>query len=257
MSDVTDAIPTPETSNDPSPDEGNYTAPSPWSSWEQAGWDPSSSNPYQVREALNFYSALQDRNQRDFYLERTLAGHELPEGMSLSEAKEAIAAAHKAKMDPWSRLEESGIGMDEDIGLQALDQSQLDQVIQARIDSALQAERDRQSQERFQQQLEAEFSREFERVKSTNNLTDDEAGFIAAHASTLYQQNPNMPMSTYFDQAHSAYMTNQERRFAEWAKQQGQAPATTSPGSSAAPASDQQPQNMDDVKKIMESRFNQ
>lgn len=244
---------------------GEPSVPSPWAPWEQAGWDPANANPYEARQAVDYYKGLQDRDQRDFYLEQTLRGHELPEGMSWAEAREAIQSVARAKANPWEQFSQEppqaaddgyqyGGGDD----FQAYTPEQLDQVMQARIQEALAAERQRSNQERQQQQLESDFGREYERLQSEHSLYDYEAKAIGSQVASQIGVNPAASVKDLFAQAHAEHQQTLEKRFAEMAMRQQGAPNTASPTSTGQVLNpNQAPSSLDELRQRTEEMFNQ
>jgi len=254
----------------------------PWETWESAGFAPSEYDPVEVRNAWDGWSALSDRDQRPYLLERMLQGNEIPEGMSVNELSEAANLYWQAKNDPFGnddtsfddpqqyqqqyqqqQYQQDGGGFEPQHQYQGdpqyseqsqrnMDPNYLQSVWQQDIESAVDrrfSEMDTQYQER--QQLD-EFKSEMDRVRSENNLSDSDLQFIAPRAVEYIQ--PGQPVSNAVKQAFGEFDEWRRNSLANYAQQQGRAPQTHAPtGFSASP--DQPPRSLAEAQEQMMQRL--
>jgi hypothetical protein len=161
-------------------------APDPWAPWQQAGFAPDQ-NPYELRQHLDWVSAITDENRHEQELERSLQewGH-LPQGVTLREMKEWAAQQAAARQDPFGAPQQPQYpGAPQQNGYptpgyedpyaqpqpQPVDPNQLRQVWQQDMQQIMQQERAQFEQQMNMQRLQDDLGRQMERVSSQNNLT--------------------------------------------------------------------------------------
>lgn len=254
---------------EPRPEAQAEPQSNPWEPWQQAGFDPSEVNPYDVRQAFDGWQALGNRDTRGYMLERMMQGNELPEGMSWQEAQEAIQQAWQSRQDPfgygqpdpygqqgqqYAEPDQYGITQQEyaDAAQQGVDPYQLRQVWQQDM---------RQELSQFQQQLEQqyqerqtaeEFTRGMDQLRSSHNLSESDMAFLAPRAVEYVQ--PGVPMTQAIEQAYKDFDDWRRNAIASMAQQQQQAPQTFNPG--GMPASPEQPpRSLSEAAAFMEQQF--
>lgn len=238
----------------PEPLEGadpEPSGPNPWDNWQAAGIDPSY-DPHQAREALNFWRALGNRDQREYAVQQ-VAGDFLPEGMSIREAREILS--QHGQEDPWAQI--TGGGYEEEYAepaAPALDPQAFRNAIDSEIERRL-AERDqRDAQERAQMEYEAEFTREVDRVGDQHSLEGEERLWLAAQANVLRQEQPYATTAQIMDEAGKRFMANVNRRLQALSQAQQDHPAPPLPGG-AIPSPDQVPQNVEQAQEAARRFF--
>lgn len=242
----------------------------PWEPWQQAGFDPAEYDPEDVRNAYEGWSALADRDQRPYLIERMLQGNEIPDGMSLAEVQEAANLYWQAKNDPFGNedymyadeqpgyseaygpeygVAEPPVGYDPSPNmdpnyLRSVWQQDTEAIVEQRL-----AEMEQQYQERAQFE---EFRTEMERLRSGNNLSDSDLQFLAPRAAEYIQ--PGRPISEAVGQAWKDFDDWRRSSLAAFAQQQGRAPQTSPPGGMAA-SPDQPPRSLAEAREMMEQRY--
>lgn len=209
--------------------EAEAPAEAPW--WQAGGWD-AEPDVHQLRQHQQYYNAMQDRNTRDFYLEQTLrSGNELPEGMSLAEAKEILRAAHKQANDPWAQAyQEPEVDEGPQFDITRLPDI-IDQRVNQTVEQRINAYQQQQAQETANRQAEQDFNAELGRFRDQNGLDDRELGMLRNHAISLAQQ-PNATFNSVKDVVSAAYKDMEAVRdhwLATAAERQLQAPQRISP----------------------------
>lgn len=251
-----------------SPDYG------PWSNWQQAGIDPEKFNPYDARKAINLNSALSDPGHRGYALEQILKGHELPEGMTWDEARQAIQeAAQQRQQDPWESVlqpaepdgELLGYGPDgqpvyaappqqyQQPGIDpASIRAAVDATVEQRI-AAMEAERRKQEDDRKQGE---EFERAIANVRAKENLSDADTKWLIP--ATLANLQGPMAGASYDEAARNTW-----KELDGWSKQsaarmavdQQNVPQTRTPNG-PTPSSSQPPANLREAGEKAREFFN-
>lgn len=226
-------------------------APSPWSTWEQAGVDPSL-NPYDVRKGYDVYQALQDRSRQLPFVEEVLRrnGH-LPEGIDLREGLELLREYAQQQSDPWAQLSgqpDDGYGQDpqytQESHAPAFDPRMVQQAVQAEIQAQMRAYQEQQAEQARVNQ----WQNAVEDVKRSNGLDDVEAQMVSAAALQFLNQNPTLAYRDALEQAHREYTDRLMRRAAALGHQQAQAPQVSTP-QGPAPAGYQPPASLEEAAR--------
>ena len=243
--------------NPATPPEGDPPPPgTPWDGWAGAGIDPNY-DPQQARQALGFWDALRNRDQRDYAVEQLVRG-DLPQGMSWAQAQQILQDAAQPP-DPWQGVvTPPGTDPNEmyyESQAPPIDPDALRKAMEAEMDRRF-AERDQQQQQQRQQEaFEAEFARETERVAEKFGLSREEMPWLAAQANLLHPSMPYATTSQLVEAAGEAVNKQLMARLQALATQQETKPpaAPLPPGS--VPSDQQVPQNAQDSNKAAEDFF--
>jgi len=246
----------------PQPEAEAQPQNNPWEPWQQAGWEPNEVNPYEVRQAYDGWQALGNRDTRDYMLERMMQGHELPDGMSWQDAKEAIQQAWQMQQDPFMQEADPYYGQQQ---MDPYGQEQYSEPVNPAVDpyALRQAwQHDMRGElQQFQQQLQEEyeeramaedFNRSMHSLRDQHNLSDSDVAFIAPRVQDYIR--PDAPISQAVEQAYREFDEWRRNAIASMAGQQQQAPQTFSPGGIAA-SPDQPPRSIAEAAQMMENRF--
>ncbi len=229
--------------------------PNQWETWQQAGIDPSY-DPHKARQALQFYEALSNRDQRAFAMDQ-LVQNDLPEGMTYADMVEL--ARSQQQTDHWAAVNQPAQPdyYDPQTGQpvyqggyeppqQGMDHQALQQAIQAEIQRNF-TERDQaEQQRRAQEAIEAEFTREMERVTREHELEPYEVQAIAGAAAQGRQTDPYASTKDLFERAYGQHQALLERRLQALSMKQQEAPKTGLPPG-GTPSSTQVPQTADEA----------
>lgn len=246
----------------------------PWSNWQQAGIDPEKFNPYDARKAINLNSALSDPGHRGYALEQILKGHELPEGMTWDEARQAIQeAAQQRQQDPWESVLQPGepegqlLGYSEDgqpiyaappqqFQQPSFDPAQIKAAVDATVEQRLAAmETDRRRQEHERQQGE-EFERAIANVKTKDNLSDADTRWLIP--ATIANLQGNMAGASMDEAARNTWNEMKAWRnqsAAQMAVDQQNVPQTRTPNG-PTPSANQPPNNLSEAGERARDFFN-
>ena len=234
----------------PIPEPEGAPGANPWESWQGAGIDPSY-DPHQARQALGFWDALRNRDQRDYALEQ-LVRNELPDGMSWREAREALAGMNQAP-NPWDQMDQDAPEQHYDQP-QTLDPNALRQAIEYEMEQRFAARDAQAEQTRQQQAYEAEFTSEASRVAKANDLDEQETLYLAAEANMLRASMPYAPTSQVMDEAGKRYIARMNARLQSLTQiQQGGPAAPLPPG--AIPSDQQVPKNAEEANEAARRFF--
>jgi DNA-binding transcriptional MerR regulator len=243
-------------------EEPNGFDPMAW--FEQAGIDPEKVDPRFAGQGVQFYQQLNHRDYADRVVEHTLRqrGY-LPEGMSLEDLQEAIAAHHQDgddDGDPWAEFEPSGDdtgGYDDqeeyvpygEPQQPAFDPRQLRPVIESEVErakrEALEEFERRQQEQRQEQQMRAAL----ERLQAGGG--DGEPGLpyqaalgVLIQANEMASTNPTASFEERLAAAEKAFREEDAKRLAELAKRQAEV-NRQNPGIPAGPPpTDEVPMSM-------------
>ena len=245
-----------------------------WNQWQQAGIDPNY-NPYDARKAINLNNALSDPGHRAYALEQVLKGHELPEGMSWDEARQAIQqAAQQREQDPWESVLQPGepegelLGYDPSTGepVYANDPQQYQQQgfdpasIKAAVEEQIRRERMSWEQERQRADQERQQGEEFERaiadVRMKDNLTEaDTRWLVPATIANLQGSMQGASMAEAATNTWNEMKAWRNQSAAQMAADQQNVPQTRTP-SGPTPSANQPPQNLSEARERAGDFFN-
>ena len=239
--------------------ETNEPAEDPWAQWRGAGIDPSY-DPQQARQAIGFWDALRNRDQRDYALEQ-LVRNELPDGMSWRDARELLAQQSQ-KPSPWDGLGGGDPGYADpayaDQNYQqppALDPNALREAIEYEMEQRFAARDAAAEESRRQQAYESEFTSEASRVAKQHKLDDHETLYLAAEANMLRASMPYAPTSQLMDEAGKRYVASVNSRLQALSQIQEGSPAAPLPGG-PIPSDQQVPQNAQEAQEAARRFFN-
>jgi hypothetical protein len=236
--------------------DGEPAAPetNPWENWQSAGIDPSY-DPGQARQALSFWDALSNRDQREYAVEQ-IVRNELPEGMTWREVKEiARQQAAAAQPDPWENV--MGQPQEEQYyepQAQAIDPAALRAALRAEMEQEFSQRDQAAAQQRQQEEFQAEFTRETEKAVEKQKLSKDWMPAIAAEANLLHQ---HMPYATTEQLVEAAGVKVKKQLLAQihaLSQMQDESPAAPLPGG-ATPSAQQVPQNAREAQDAAKNFF--
>lgn len=228
MSDVDENVGMPDMSGDVS--EQPVEQPSPWASWEQAGIDPTSMNPEDVRSATQFFEAMRNPDQRGYALSYFAS--------QLSDEDRSTVFGQPPAQQDDDGFEDYG---EYDDGEQMLTPDQ----VQAMIQQSLSEYQQKATEEARQQQVQQEFEREL--LRATDGYGDHERTWVAASALSIRNQNPYLTTAQVVDQARKQYEDAVQQRFTRVAASQQQSNSGVQLPPGAPPSGNQPPRTPEEA----------
>lgn len=239
----------------PEPDADQPVAepePNPWEAWQQAGIDPAKYDPHKAQNALSFWEALSNRDQRPFAVSH-LANQLTPE------ERQQIAAAAAHQHDDL----DSGPDSDSYYGDPGADEygyegspsgvtvEQVQQIAQQMAQQQLDAFQKKQAEEMAARQVREEFERELMRVQQEGGYDNDEVSWIATSAFNLRNQDPFSTHQQIVDKARQRFDQQMDRRLQKLAERQRAASqAAPSIPSGGPPSPDQVPSSPEEAERM-------
>ncbi len=242
----------PPDENMPIPEaQGDEPQGNPWESWQGAGIDPSY-DPHQARQALGFWDALRNRDQRDYALEQ-LVRNDLPDGMSWREAQEILRGQQEPQETPWDQFGQQEEPEYEEQQYMPQQQPQFDprqfqQAVDFTVDQKIAAYEQQRQQEAQQAAFEQEFQREAQRVSGQYKMGDEETVWLAAQANMMRQNMPYASTSEVMDQAGKQIDGVLKARLQAMTQQQQETPAAPMPPGST-PSDQQVPDSAESLRE--------
>lgn len=226
---------------DPSGDEGVSGGANAWQAWEQAGIDPGSYNPYEVRQYNEWIGELTNAETHESALESAMRqwGH-LGDDESLQDLIQYRDQLRQQREDPFSRMQEQYQQDDEydphyeQQGFpehNLIDPNELREVWRQDMQAQLAQEREQMNQQIQTDRLVQDLQGQLSSVSSSQNLDEDEKAFLWEAATTRLVNNevelsdiPSLMQNTW-DRIDSLY----QKRTARSAKSQSSQPRTSVP----------------------------